>query len=164
MTEYTTKNTVGRLAEGSAEKSIATAGVALLQNAYECFEQGHTKECISLCQQALDMLAPNAFTHNLLGVAYGKIGQHAQALAHLKQAHEIAPDNKDNNSALGLAYSALRDHKRAVQHASRACEIDVDCMVSLCNLMHVYIENKEFAKVIDLAESCESKTIDRGVL
>jgi len=69
------------------------------------------KQAVEQCQRVLELYPNFVVTHQLLGVVYGQMGQHKQALAELSQAVRLEKDS--DITSLLMEYELAKGGKRA---------------------------------------------------
>jgi len=74
-------------------------------------------------------LNPNDFeTCRLLGVTYGVMGNHLNAISYFEKALKLKPDSAVLNAALGTAYRNIGDMEKARIYLNQAVEIDPNAL------------------------------------
>jgi tetratricopeptide (TPR) repeat protein/transcriptional regulator with XRE-family HTH domain len=94
--------------------------------------RGYRDEALAAWQAAvaatarLPDLAARALAHRRLGRAYSRLGQHEEAISHLRRALDLAEDPTEHahiHHAFAAAWERQADHQRALEHARRALDL-----------------------------------------
>lgn len=67
-------------------------------------EQGLMEEAVAQYEAALGVDENYALAHAALGVAYGKLGKHEQAIEHARRVCELEPQDPFSFTALSVIY------------------------------------------------------------
>jgi len=126
--------------------AASAQGQEILSRAREALDSGHTDEAIRLLEDFRRAAPANAQACNLLGVAYGRVGEGERSLAMFKEFARLAPDKPEAYNNLGAAYLRLGDEEHAetaFRHAVRLNPQDVNALYNLgavLNASHKYAE------------------------
>ena len=78
----------------------------------------------------------DADAHNNLGIAYGELGKHEEAIKSYKQAIRLDPDDAEANYNLGVAYLLLKDRSSALEQYKILKNLDPEKANELFDLIY----------------------------
>jgi len=84
---------------------------------------GRLNEAVHTYQQALDLDADNATTHNNIGFLLAQVGKLEEALAHLSQAVTLNPTLANAHANLGQVLAMKGKQDDAIHHLVRATDL-----------------------------------------
>ncbi|MGA7908292.1 MAG: tetratricopeptide repeat protein [Candidatus Sulfotelmatobacter sp.] len=114
----------------------------------------HTAEAISLLEDYRRAHPADAEVYNLLGVAYGRIGDDDRSLAMFQQLARLAPDKPQVYNNLGAAYlrkGKVEEADGAFRHALRLSPNDVGALYNLGALLNAGHKYKESRPLLEKA-------------
>lgn len=99
-----------------AEQLNPTLYQAQLEMAYVLYEQGGWREATEKCLKILRIKPQLAEAHQLLGMAYGCMGDHLDAHRHLSEALALRPNDPDLLFNLGVTLFKMDEYSQASQY------------------------------------------------
>jgi tetratricopeptide (TPR) repeat protein len=87
-------------------------------------QAGYWRDNIALYDHSVKVTSPNDVIHYNRGVAYGKLGNQAQAISDYNRAIEINPKYADAYIGRGAVYDKLGNQRQAISDFERAIEIN----------------------------------------
>jgi tetratricopeptide (TPR) repeat protein len=85
---------------------------------------GYWRNDIALYDHSLKVAGPSDVIHCSRGIAYGKLGNYAQAISDFDRAIEINPKYADAYNGRGVAYGERGNYRQAISDFDRTIEID----------------------------------------
>jgi tetratricopeptide (TPR) repeat protein len=125
-----------------------------LNRARQDLDVGHTARAISLLEDYLHEHPADAEVYNLLGVAYGRMGDDDRSLAMFQQLARMAPDQPQVYNNLGAAYlkkGKAAEAGSAFRHALRLSPNDVNALYNLGALLNAGRKYKESRPLLEKA-------------
>jgi tetratricopeptide (TPR) repeat protein len=130
--------------------SVAVAGAYRdeLDRARQALDSGAPTEAVKLLESYRRTHTTDAEVYNLLGVAYGQVGDSDRSLAMFKECAKLAPNKPAIYNNLGAAYLRQGDEKKAeasFRHALRLSPENVNSLYNLgalLNANHKYSESR----------------------
>ena len=114
----------------------------------------HIAAAIPLLEDYLHAHPADAEVYNLLGVAYGRMGDDDRSLAMFQQLARLAPDQPRVYNNLGAAYlkkGKAEEAGRAFRHALRISPNDVNALYNLGALLNAGHKYKESRPLLEKA-------------
>jgi tetratricopeptide (TPR) repeat protein len=140
-----------RLEPGNAEAGYRLAWLSL--------SQGRIEECISLAEKLKGSQAVSAPLLGVLGDAYLKKGNKAEALSAIKRAVELRPNDAAYRFALGIAWlKHPPDLQEAEQSFRQFLKLQPDDSQGQLHLGYVLLKEKQYTEARELLE----KSIQKG--
>jgi len=87
-------------------------------------------------EQALQIQFDSAQAHNDVGLAYGKLGKHREAIKAFKEAILMKPDYAEAHYNLAITYLILKDENGALREYSVLKDFDQTRAIQLFELIH----------------------------
>jgi tetratricopeptide (TPR) repeat protein len=87
-------------------------------------------------EQALQIQPDSAQTHNDVGLAYGKLGKHRDAIKAFKEAILKKPDYAEAHYNLAITYLILKDENGALREYSVLKNLNQKKAATLFDLIH----------------------------
>jgi regulator of sirC expression with transglutaminase-like and TPR domain len=107
------------------EALFASSGLVLLSLFIVTRTQvGYWRNNIALYDHSLQVAGPSDVMLYSRGVAYGKLGDHRQAISDCDRAIEINPKSADAYTNRGVAYDKVGNYAQAISDFDRAIEIN----------------------------------------
>ena len=109
---------------------------------------GYWRNSIALYGHSLKVAGPSDVILCNRGVAYGKVGNHAQAIEDFDRAIEINPKDANAYQNLGVTYAKLGNHRQAIEDFDRAIEINPEYAEAYYNRGFIYGKLGDFRQAI----------------
>lgn len=144
--------------------------VAALKQALSWHQQGRVEEAIAAYERLISD-SDCAEPLQLLGIAYGQLGQQEQAKHYLQRYLEKVPDNASAHNNLANVYKKLGEHDSAWQHYQKSLALAPDNASTYSNLAVMSMQRQEdsqalayFAQALHLKEDYSDAYYNRALL
>lgn len=115
-------------------------------------DEGHVAEAAKPLAKAIELGAPGADVHNVLGAAYMRAGDAHAAAGCFRTALALDPELARAHSNLGVAlFRHLEEYDEGEWHIARALELAPDDSAAECNLVMVLYGRGRNEDALDLA-------------
>ena len=134
--------------------TISALAQDALNRARQELQAGHIPAAISLLEGYLHAHPSDAEVYNLLGVAYGRMGDDDRSLAMFQKLARLAPDQPRVYNNLGAAYlkkGKAEEAGAAFRHALRLSPNDVNALYNLGALLNAGHKYKESRPLLEKA-------------
>jgi len=88
-------------------------------------------------EQALQVQSDSAHTYNDVGLAYGKLGKHRDAVKAFREAILKKPDYAEAHYNLAITYLILKDTKAALREYDVLKHLDYEKAIQLFDLINL---------------------------